>query len=245
MKNKLFISLLLPIFVLAFFVNTYGQHSLKKDRYRNETAWFVDVNAGITSYIGDWARYNFDPIYKIREESKAAFSINVGKSLNRIFTARVYFTMGGLKAYNNPLSIQYDAKLYNYGAQATLNFSSWIGKLNYVPDFYIYGIAGAGMAISKPLLYHIPTDSLIQTTTTQANASISTLEVNTGLGFSYHFYDNFDAYIELLYHHSFSDELDLKIDGKNDAFFHTLIGLKYRFAYKGYNFNSVFNRRRR
>lgn len=235
------------LFFIFAFLYSEAQMSYQLHKSRNESSWFVSGSAGLTSYLGDLARFNFDPIYKYKEESKFAFTLAAGKSFNHIYSARVFFISGGLKAYDNPHSIRYDAKLTSYGLQFLINFNTLIGSMNYVPDVYIYGIAGAGSTSTKPMLYHISNDSINNTPIDSLNyaANISTFDLNVGLGVNISILRNFDAFAELVYHYTMSDELDLVVGEKKDAFFHSLIGIRYRFAFAGNKGSSIFGRKRR
>jgi len=237
---------LLFFFFALTTIQSKAQMGYQLHKSRNESSWFIGVNAGLTSYNGDLARYNFDPIYKYKEESKFAISLNIGKSLNRYFSARAFYTSGGLKAFNNPKSIRYDAKLNVFGLQILANFNTLISQLEYVPDFYIYGIGGIASVSTKPMLYYISNDSLNNTTIDSLNytTKISSFDLNAGLGISYTILRNFDAYAELVYHYTMSDELDLVTESKKDKFFHTLIGIRYRFAFAGNKGTSIFERKR-
>jgi len=247
MRTKKYKQTLFLLLMVFGFFSAEAQLNYQLHRSRNETSWFAGANLGITSYLGDLARYNFDPIYKVKEESKFAFGFVIGKSLNQIYSAQAYFTKGGLAAYNDPKLISYDASLINYGLQLSINFNTLIGRQKYVPDSYIYGIAGAGSVIVKPQLFHISSDSLVNNTPIDSlnySSSISTFEFNVGLGVNLSILRNMDAYAEIDYHHSFSDELDLTSGGKSDSFYHLSIGLRYRFAFAGNNGSSAFSNKR-
>ena len=238
--------LLILLFAFAVLYSE-AQLSYQLHKSRNENSWFISGSLGLTSYLGDLARFNFDPIYKYKEESKFAFTLAAGKSFNQIYSARAFFLSGGLKAYDNPHLIRYDAKLTSYGLQFLINFNTLIGKMNYVPDVFIYGIAGAGSTSTKPMVYHISNDSINNTPIDSLNyaENISTFDVNFGLGVNLSILRNFDAFAEIVYHYTMSDELDLVVGEKKDAFFHTLVGIRYRFAFAGNKGSSIFGRKRR
>lgn len=238
------------ILFFAFAINqTDAQMSYQLHKSRNESSWFGSASVGITSYIGDLARFNFDPIYKAQEESKFAMNFTAGKSFNHIYSAQAYYTIAGLKAYNNPQAIRYDAKLTSYGIQFLVNFNTLIGRMDYVPDIYIYGIIGAGMVQSKPVLYHISTDTInindAPIKEMNYTEKVSSTDLNFGLGLNYSALRNFDAYIEMNYHLLLSDEIDLVVLEKRDKYFHTQIGVRYRFAFAGNKGTSIFGRKRR
>ena len=236
------------IFLLSvgLFLNSMAQMKYRLDNSRNENSWFVGMNAGITTYYGTLGVFNYDPILKIQKESKFAFGIVAGKSLNRYLSAQAYFTSGGFQALNNEKKIKYDASLTNYGGQFLINFSSIFGNTDYIPVFSIYGIAGGGFASTKPILYSIededegqPIDSLNYAT------KVSSLEFNIGLGTSYEIFNQIDILAELTYHFTMSDELDLTAEGGKDNFMYIKAGARYRFGFGGTKGSSVFGRRRR
>lgn len=237
---------LLILFLLGIHISSNAQMKFRQDNSRNENSWFAGVNTGVTSYYGTLGVFNYDPILKIQEESKFAFGLTAGKSLNRYLSARAYITLGGFKAKNNEKGISYDAKLTNYGGQFLVNFSSIFGDTDYIPIFSVYGIVGGGFANSKPVLYSIeeegddiPIDSLNYTT------KISTLEFNIGLGASYEVFNQMDVLVELDYHYTMSDELDLTAEGGKDNFMYIKVGARYRFGFAGTKGSSAFGRRRR
>lgn len=237
---------LLVLFSLGIHLISSAQMKFRQDNSRNENSWFVGINAGVTSYYGTLGVFNYDPILKIKEESKFAFGLTAGKSLNRYLSARAYFIMGGFKAQNNERGISYDAKLTNYGGQFLINFSSIFGDTDYIPVFSLYGLVGGGFANTKPILYSIeeegegiPIDSLNYAT------SVSTLEFNIGLGASYEIFNQIDVLVELDYHFGMSDELDLTAEGGKDKFMYLKAGLRYRFGFSGTKGSSAFGRRRR
>jgi len=246
-KNRVYYRGLLILFFAFSFFRGEAQISYQLHKSRNETSWFVSGHIGMTSYLGDIARYGSDPIYKFKEESKIAYGLFIGKSFNQKFSGRLYFNIGGLKAYNNELSIRYDASMMTFGLQFMVNFYTLIAKMDYVPDFYIYGIAGAGSIMTKPVLYHINSDSLDITPIDKLNYAekINSFEINGGLGVNMTILRNFDAFAELVYHYTMTDELDLTVDEKNDKYFQTLIGIRYRFAFAGNKGSSAFSRKRR
>lgn len=234
------------LFSLGLFVTSSAQIQYSMDNSRNENSWFVGVNTGVTIYYGTIGVFNYDPILKIKEESKFAFGITAGKSLNRYLSAQAYFTSGGLKATNNERGIRYNASLTNYGVQFLVNFSSIFGDTDYIPIFSVYGIVGGGSASTKPVLYSIeekgdaiPIDSLNYAT------KISTLEFNIGLGASYEIFNQIDALIELDYHYTMSDELDLTSEDEKDNFMYIKAGVRYRFGFTETKRSSAFGRRRR
>ena len=134
----------------------------------------------------------------------------------------------------------------NYGGQFLVNFSSIFGDTDYIPIFSLYGILGGGFASTKPVLYSIeeegdgiPIDSLNYAT------KVSTLEFNIGLGASYEIFNQIDALVELDYHYTMSDELDLTAEGGKDNFMYIKAGIRYRFGFAGTKGSSAFGRRRR
>lgn len=235
--------ILLIIFFAFAFILANAQMSYQLDKSRNERSWFTSINAGYTSYYGNLAVYNYDPILKLKKESKFAIGLTAGKSFNQFFSARFYFTMGGLKAYNNERLIRMDAKMNNYGVQLMVNFTTVITQMDYVPDFYFYGIGGAGMAATKPVIYNIPDDLPLDSLNIATIASA--FELNAGLGLSYNLLRNFDVNVELIYHYSLSSELDLISEAKKDSFMHLNGGITYRFGFPGNKGSSAFSRRRR
>ncbi|NPD45157.1 MULTISPECIES: outer membrane beta-barrel protein [unclassified Lentimicrobium] len=237
---------LLALFLLGIYISSNAQMKFRQDNSRNENSWFIDVNTGVTSFYGTLGVFNYDPILKIKEESKFAFGITAGKSFNKYLSARAYFTSGGFKATNNERGIRYDASLTNYGGQFLINFSSIFGDTDYIPIFSVYGIVGVGLASTKPILYSIeeegygtPIDSLNYAT------KVSTLEFNIGLGVSYEIFNQIDILVELDYHYGMSDELDLTTDGGKDNFMYLKAGLRYRFGFADTKGSSAFGRRRR
>lgn len=243
--KKLFITLILFVFLV---VSGKTQIRYQLDKSRNETSWFVGFNAGITSYYGSLAVFNRDPLLKFKKESKFAFGINAGKSFNRFFGARAYFTRGGLQAENGELQMLYDAKLTSYGGQLIIQLASLIGRIDYVPDYAFYGILGFGMVNSKPQILTIPTedDPISQPIDSMNYATqISSSDFNIGIGGSYEVFNQIDAYIELSYHLSFSEELDLFPGDGKDHFLHLSIGAIYRFGFAGHKKSSAFSRRRK
>jgi len=241
--RNLFITLLLVLFVL----NGKAQISYQLDKSRNETSWFAGLNAGVTSYYGSLAVFNRDPLLKMNKESKFAYGIVAGKSFNRFAGARAYFTMGGLQAENGDLQILYDAQLTSYGGQVIIQFATLIGRMDYVPDYALYGIVGFGMVNVKPEISTIPTeDDPVSQPIDSMNYTnqISSSDFNLGLGGSYEIFNQVDANIEISYHMSFSEELDLTPGDGKDHFLHLSIGAIYRFGFRGHRNTSAFSRRR-
>lgn len=237
---------LIILFSLGIYLISNAQMKFRQDNSRNENSWFVGVNAGVTSYYGTLGVFNYDPILKIKEESKFAFGITAGKSLNKYLSARAYFTSGGFKATNNERGVRYDAKLTNYGGQFLVNFSSIFGHTDYIPIFSIYGIAGVGFASTKPILYSIEEDGEdIAIDSINYTTKVSTLEFNIGIGASYEIFNQIDALVELDYHYGMSDELDLTSEGGKDNFMYIKAGFRYRFGFSGTKGSSAFGQRRR
>lgn len=239
--------LVLLFFILVFTLKNQAQIEYQLNKSRNEQSWFVGINAGFSIYYGNLGVYNRDPILKLRKESKFAYGLFAGKSFNNIWGAKVYYNLGGLKAQNNELQLVYDAKISNYGAQLVVQFSTLIGGMEYIPDFAIYGIAGAGMVNSKPILSTIaneddpsqPIDSLNYLT------SVSSITFDLGLGASYVIFNQFDINAEIIYHRSMTDELDLYVENGKDQFVNISLGVIYRFGFPGQKSSSAFGHRRR
>jgi len=237
---------LLILFSVGIYLSSNAQMKFRQDNSRNENSWFVGVNTGVTSYYGTLGVFNYDPILKIREESKFALGLTAGKSFNKYLSVRAYYTSGGFKATNNERGIKFDASLTNYGGQFLVNVSSIFGDTDYIPIFSVYGIAGAGFVSTKPILYTIeeegdgiPIDSLNYAT------KVSALEFNIGLGASYEISNQIDVLVELNYHYGTSDELDLTSEGGKDNFMYLKAGFRYRFGFAGTKGSSAFGRRRR
>lgn len=233
---------------LLISISSEAQIRYQLHKSRNETSWFAGVNAGITSYYGSLAVFNRDPLLKLQKESKFAFGLVAGKSFNRFIGARLYYISGGLKAENNDLQIIYDAKLNAYGGQFIVQFATLIARMEYVPDYALYGIFGAGLVNSKPQILSIPSekdptsnpiDSLNYAT------QISSFDFNIGLGGSYEIFNQVDLNVEISYHMSFSEELDLTPGGGKDKYLHISLGAIYRFGFQGHKNTSGFGRRRR
>jgi hypothetical protein len=246
--KKIFLKIsLLFIFVFLFSLNSKAQLRYQLNKSRNETSWFAGINGGITSYYGNLAVFNRDPLLKIQEESKVAFGFTVGKSINKFLGARVFFTKGGLKAKNNEQKILYDAKLNSYGGQFLIQLYTLIGRMDYVPDYAIYGIVGFGMISAKPILSTIPTDdepTSVPIDSLNYTNQLSSFDFNIGLGGSYAIFNQIDLNLELCYHLGFSDELDLMVSGKNDKFLHISLGAIYRFGFAGHKNTAGFRRTR-
>lgn len=233
--------------LVLFLVNGIAQINYQFDKSRNETSWYAGLNAGVTSYYGNIAMYNRDPLLKIKKESKFAYGIVAGKSFSRFVGARAYFTKGGLQAENGDLQIHYDAKLTSYGGQLIVQFATLIGRLDYVPDYALYGIVGFGLVNTKPVISTIPTekDPVSQPIDSMNYATqISSSEFNLGLGGSYEIFNQVDANIEISYHMSFSEELDLMPGSGKDHYLYLSIGAIYRFGFIGQRNTSPFSRRR-
>ncbi len=237
---------LLILFVILLVFESHAQLQLQLHKSRNENSWFVDANAGFNNYYGTLGIYNYDPILKLKKESHLALGINLGKSFNYVLSGRAFYNYAGLRAYNNELRLRFESKMHNVGGQFLINFSSWIGGISYVPDFTVYGIAGAGLVFASPNLYTIPDES---TETSDdiliKSESVMAFELNAGIGLSYMIFHRFDAIMELAYHYSMSDELDLVSEGGKDKFLYLKAGLRYRFAFPGIKNTRAFGRKRK
>ncbi len=237
------------VFLLLFLflaLHLHAQMHLQLHKSRNEKSWFVDGCAGFSMYYGSLGFYNYDPIEKLKKESHYSLGINLGKSLNYITSVRAYYNFTGLKAYNIERKIRLDSKMHNFGGQFLINISSWIGGISYVPDFTIYGIAGAGVALTKPSLYYLSTDTTdLAHNTLLKSGSAMAFEINAGMGISYQVFHRFDALLELAYHFSFSDELDISADGGKDKILYLKAGIRYRFGFPGIKSTKAFGRNRK
>lgn len=241
--------IILTVFIVvsfSFFSEAQMRYQLHKSR--NETSWFVGLNLGMTSYYGNLAVFNRDPLLKFQKESKFAFGFVAGKSFNRFIGARAYFTYGGLKAENNDLQVIYDAKLTSFGGQFIIQFATLIGRMDYVPDYALYGITGVGMLSTKPEILSIPTEDMpnsVPIDSLNYSSQVSSFDFNIGLGGSYEIFNQVDINAEISYHMSFSEELDLCPGSGNDNFLHLSLGAIYRFGFQGHRNTSGFGRKRR
>lgn len=241
--------IILTVFIILLFsVFSEAQMRYQLHKSRNETSWFAGFNLGMTSYYGSLAVFNRDPLLKLQKESKFAFGFVLGKSFNKFVGARAYYTLGGLKAQNNDLQVIYDAKLNSFGGQIIVQFTTLIGRMDYVPDYALYGIIGAGMLRTKPEILTIPTEDdpeSIPIDSLNYSSQVSSLDFNIGLGGSYEIFDQVDINAEISYFLSFSEELDLTSGGGNDNFLHLSLGAIYRFGFRGHRNTSAFGRKRR
>mgnify|MGYP005838517733 CR=1 FL=1 len=236
------------VMLILFLSNAMTQIRYQLDKSRNETSWFAGINAGMTSFYGSLAVFNRDPLLKLQKESKFAFGLVAGKSFNRFLGARVYYISGGFKAQNNDLQVIYNANLNSYGGQFIIQFATLIGRMDYVPDYALYGIAGLGMLSVKPELLTIPTEnepSSIPIDTLNYSSQISTFDFNIGLGGSYEIFNQVDVNVEIIYHMSFSEELDLSPGDSKDNFLYLSFGAIYRFGFQGERNTAGFGRKRR
>lgn len=193
--------------------------------------WQVNVNVGTNLFFGDIQQYRRAP-YK--EDWRVAYGLILRKQLSPVIGLGFQLLNGQLHGTRFNYAggdKMFDAKVFEYNFNGTLNFSNLFAGYNPSRTFSIYGVAGIGFSNWASDLKDYHTGKIIKSsgyTGKGPGKRTTEIVVPFGLGMNLDFNDNFGLNIESTLRPVNSDLLDTWQSGfKYDIYNYTSLGLYY------------------
>ena len=224
MKNKFGIKSLIFLSVLGLILLPsliFCQAQAKKST-KLFTDWSVSVNGGINLFFGDIQQHKYLPEM---EDVKTAYGIILRKQLTPVFGFGGQLLNGKLHGHKKTSNLYFDADIFEYGLNITLNFSNLFWPQNPYRKLSVYGISGIGLTKWRTILRDITTDQIIREKG-QGSFKDRTTEtvIPLGLGFKYKLGNALSLNLESTFRTVNTDLLDL---------------VKGKYKYDRYNYNSL------
>jgi len=230
MKNKFGIKSLIFLSVLGLILLPsliFCQGQVKKGT-KLFTNWSVNINGGINLFFGDLQQHKYLPEMK---DVKMAYGIILRKQLSPVFGFNGQLLNGKLHGHKKTAKKYFDADIFEYGMNITVNFSNLFWPHNPYKKLSVYGIAGIGLTKFKTILRDITTDEIISKNG-QGSFKDRTTEtvIPLGLGFEYKLGNALSLNLESTFRTINTDLLDLVPGGyKYDRYNYTALGITLHF----------------
>ncbi len=226
MKYKIGIKLLIlssviGLILLPSFIFCQGQVITRKKILSN---WSVNVNSGINLFFGDIQQNKYLPEM---EDIKIAYGIILRKQLSPVIGFGGQLLSGKLHGHKKSSNLYFDADIFEYGMNLTVNFSNLLWPQNPYRKLSVYGIAGIGLTKWKTILRDMTTDIIVKE---KGQGSFKNRVTETviplGLGFEYKLGNALSLTLESTFRTVNTDLIDLVQGGyKYDRYNYTALGI--------------------
>ncbi|MCD4773975.1 MAG: hypothetical protein K8R41_11400 [Bacteroidales bacterium] len=238
-KNK-FLFFFFGFLLLASF-SSFSQNYDKNNKsfFAN---WKINIDGGINLFYGDIQQYRYAP-YK--EDYRLAYSLSLHKQLSPVFGFGGQLLNGklhGTRISSVPQSgsteytgtgVYFDADVFEYNLNSTINFSNLFGKFDPYRKFSIYGLAGIGFSNWKTEVKDYNTDDVLRRsgfTGSGLNKRTTEIVIPIGLGLNINLNNSFGINFQSTIRGVNSDKLDATVSGrKYDYYNYTSLGFSYNF----------------
>ncbi len=193
--------------------------------------WQINANLGTNLFYGDLQQYKYAP-YK--EDWRIAYGVVFRKQLSPVIGLGFQLLNGKLHGTRFNYAggdKMFDADVFEYNLNGTLNLSNLFAGYNPSRVFSIYGLAGIGFSNWRTKVKDYHTGKLIKSSGYTGNGPgkrTTEIVVPFGLGMNLDFNDNFGLNLESTLRPVNSDLLDAWESGfRYDFYNYTSIGLYY------------------
>jgi len=217
----------LLILFLGLFILTpqaFGQYwgSRRTQQYGIWDQWYLNVNAGQTSFFGDISLFDDDIPEKLSKESDWGFGIVVGKGLNPYLYAGIQILSGRLKG-QSPIS-RFEANILEYTLVGNIDFVNLLLPNNNSRLKFI-GIVGVGQ-----FMFNSRRELLDKSLIEEEDTGIPEFVYMFGLGGFITINERLKFTTEIALRQAQNDKLDIAIKNKDmDYYTYFCAGLTYTF----------------
>jgi len=249
MKKKLQITVLSMLLMLLLttpnLLTAQTQKSTSPVKTNNfEKYWSINTNIGANLFYGDLNVYRWYPVTNNKNMWKLGYGITVNRQFTPVFGLRGQLLNGKLsgtkRQYDNgsPCNQYFDANIFEYNINATINFSNLIFKYKPERKFSVYGFLGIGMANWETEKKDLYTDAVIARngydkaggTFQRTNETV----IPAGLGINYSLNDNWEINLEGSLRPVNNDILDATEGGFDyDIYSYNSLGVTYKLTALG------------
>ena len=196
-----------------------------QDQIRNRiqlfSNWSVNANFGPNLFFGDIQQNDYIPEM---EDIKMAYGIVLRKKISPVFGFGGQLLSGRLHGHKKSSNSYFDADVFEYGMNITVNFSNLLWPHNPYRKLSVYGVAGIGLTKWKTILRDITTKNIVKEKGQGGfKDRITETVIPLGLGFEYKLSSALSLNLESTFRTINTDLLDL---------------VKGGYKYDRYNYNS-------
>ena len=225
MKKKLSIKSVLQFSVLGLILlpsTVFCQELIKKTTLFSD--WSVSINGGANLFFGDIQQNQYLPEM---EDIKLAYGIIIRKQLSPVLGFGGQILNGQLHGHKKSSNLYFDADIFEYGMNFTVNISNLFWPQNLYRKLSFYGIAGIGITKWRTTLRDITTNNIIQTKGQgKFKDRISETVIPLGIGFKYNLGNLISLNFESTFRTINTDLLDLVEGGyKYDMYSYNSLGI--------------------
>lgn len=219
-KSLIFLSVL-GLILLPSLIFCQGQVKKSTKLFTN---WSVNVNGGINLFFGDLQQNKYLPEM---EDVKMAYGIILRKQLSPVIGFGGQILNGKLHGHKKSSNLYFDADIFEYGMNITVNFSNLFWPHNPYRKLSFYGIAGIGLTKWRTILRDITTDQIVKEKGLGSfKDRVTETVIPLGLGFEYKLGNALSLNLESTFRTVNTDLLDLKPGGyKYDRYNYNALGI--------------------
>ncbi|MEA3505252.1 MAG: outer membrane beta-barrel protein [Bacteroidota bacterium] len=233
--------ILLTTGIVLFSLLLFSQSSTTSSRIGrnyNSNGWSMQLAFGPNIAFTDIKQYDYYPVTNYNNEWRFATSLTIQRDFGDIFSLRGQLLYGKLAGTKRVTNRYFEADLFDYSLQTTINFNNLFRSTNQNSPLNIYGIAGIGLSNWKTKLKNLNDDNIIGG---NGSANVGMLKMTTeafiplGVGISYRISDKIDLNAESTMRITNSDLLDATDSGsKFDMYSYTSLGITYKLGKRNY-----------
>jgi len=236
MRKLILITSFIFISVLSFSQSIMSDSKIK--RSNNTNGWSIQLSFGPNLAFTDIKQYNYYPIHNYNNEWRFGTSLIIQRDLSNVFGIRgqgLYGKLAGTRRENNRF---FEATIFDYSLQTTINFNNLFSSYNQYRPLNIYGIIGIGISNWETELQELNSGIVIGGNG-RVNSGLLKMTteafVPVGLGLSFRLSDKININAESTIRITNSDILDATEGGsKYDMYSFTSLGVTYKLGKRSY-----------
>ena len=232
--------LTLKNFLLFFALIIFTSASVVSQSYNKTSSfksyWQINASGGTSLFFGDIKQYKIWPVSNYENEWRFAGGLQLNRQISPVFGLRGQALYGKLSGTRRVWNRYFESNYFEFNLNTTISFRNIISKYNSSHFWDAYFIVGVGLTNYNTEVKDLSTKKVVKRVGYGSGKSFGgrTLQgiITGGLGLDFRLSDKWNVNLESSNRFMNSDELDGWVNGANDVYNYTSVGVSYKFGVK-------------